>query len=830
MKLKRPLLYSLISLATIAIVGIVLATWLLVDLPTMDALSQGPRVPSIRIVDRHGRLLYEVIAEESGRHTIVTLEMISEPLINATIATEDSSFYKNPGVDPRGIVRALWINLRGGETLAGGSTITQQVARNLMLEAGERQQRTLRRKLRESLLAWRLAHELSKDEILALYLNHMYFGALAYGVEAAAQTYFGKPASRLDLAESALIAGLLQAPSLYNPLSNPKEAKARQVVVLDLMEKQGLVTTEEKELAVREKLVFAATPYPIEAPHFVVMVREQLEQLVSTETLYRGGGLTVRTTLDLDWQHHAERIIARQLERLNQPAIDSQGRRVRNAALAALDPHSGEILSIVGSPGYFDPTIDGAIDMARAPRQPGSALKPLVYATAIDPKGDDPWTAATMILDVHTAFVTHEGQAYAPVNFDLQEHGPVTLRQALGSSLNIPAVQALDTFGLEALFALAADLGITTFRDPDRYDLSLALGGGEVRLLELVAAYGAFANGGYQVSPTAILEIQDAQGHVLYTRESPEHNQVLDPRVVWLITDILADDDARSLGFGANSVLQIDRPAAVKTGTTTDYRDNWTIGYTPELVVGVWVGNADNQAMLGVTGLSGAGPIWHQFMRTLLVGEPQTNFKRPKGIVQVEVCALSGLLPSDACTYTRDEWFIQGTEPTQRDDVFREVVVDLESGCAATASTPQERRAERLVLDLPVKAHPWARTHGITLLTDLNCEQEAVVRMEGSRPDILRLVAPDGSSVFQLSAAQPRDAQRLRFEAVGSGEMLEVTLWVDGEAIATFREPPYLAWWPLRVGTHRAWAEGVSETGRTVVSETIQFEVLAAED
>jgi penicillin-binding protein 1C len=823
---RRRIVYLLFSItALLAILAVMVLDWLFSDLPSLETLNEPLTTPSISITDRHRRRLYDVIADEGGRHTVVSLEVIPLNLQNATIAVEDSNFYNNPGVELRGILRALWINLRGGETLAGGSTITQQVARNLLLEAGERYQRTLRRKLRESLLAWRLTRNFHKDEILALYLNHMYYGAMTYGVEAAAQTYFGKSVAELDLAECTLLAGLPQAPSLYNPLTDPQAAKERQLIVLDLMEKQGMITHQEKTLASRERLVFVSSPYPVEAPHFVMMVRDQIDQILPPEALFTGGGLIVRTTLDLDWQHSAERIITRQLETLNEPTASGYGHRVGNTALVALDPHTGEIMALVGSPDYFEPAIDGAINMALAPRQPGSAIKPLIYAAAMDPALPEPWTVATMILDVHSAFVTHDGQAYAPVNFDRMEHGPVLLRNALGSSLNIPAVRTLDEIGMNAVFDLAADLGISTFGDPDRYDLSLALGGGEVRLVELVSSYASFANGGHRLTPSMILEISNSHGDILYVPDPPNHLQVLDPRLAWLISDILSDNNARMLGFGVNSALRIDRPAAVKTGTTTDFRDNWTIGYTPTIVVGVWVGNADNQPMFDVTGLSGAAPIWHQFIRTALAGEPEVPFERPDGLSQMEVCALSGQLPTDFCHYRITEWFMLGTEPTQFDTLHRNLIIDVDTGCLADDATPESREVRMTVLDLPPEAYPWARAQGLTLITDVACEGD--VMDEAGEPDDvpLRLIAPDPSTIYNISPITPIDAQQIRLEAVGEAEFREVELWVDDEIVATLSNPPYQTWWSLSVGVHWASAVGITESGETVTSERIMFEV-----
>jgi len=816
--------------AFILVCAVLVVIWLIYDLPTLDRLSRAPQLPSIRITDRYGRLLYDLIADEGGRHTLVSIEDIPVELINATVATEDSTFYQNPGVDLRGILRALWINFQGGETLSGGSTITQQVARTLLLESGEREQRTLRRKLRESILAWQLARHLSKDDILTLYLNHMYFGAMSYGVEAAAQTYFGKSVTELDLAESALLAGLPQSPAHYNPLTDLEKAKERQQVVLELMEKQGYISAEERALASREKLVFVASPYPIEAPHFVLMIRDELGEWVADEALYQAGGLTVRTTLDLDWQHHAERIIQSQLNALNQADVDSPGAGIGNAALVALDPQTGEILAMIGSPDYFDPTTYGAINMALSPRQPGSAFKPLVYASAMDPEGERPLTAATMILDVYTAFVTHDGYAYAPVNFDHQEHGPVSLRQALGSSLNIPAVRVLDEVGLEPVIELARQLGITTFGDLNHYDLSLALGGGEVRLLELTAAYAAFANAGQFVSPVAILSIEDSQGRSYYTPSPVEARQVVDPRVSWLITDILSDDDARAIGFGHNSVLQIGRPAAVKTGTTTDFRDNWTIGFLPDLAVGVWVGNADNKPMFNVTGLSGAAPIWHQFMRTVTSGVAEDVFVQPEGLIRQEICTLSGLLPSEACTYRSFEWFIRGTEPTMQDNLYHNVMLDRQSMCLADEVTPVDQTVERVVLDLPQEAYIWAASENLLLLKDTRCAQTSSDLGTEDSTGRLLVLSPDANTVYRLSPSQPMESQRIQIEVGSDLELLLVDLWMDGIQLTSFEEPPYRIWWPLEVGEHELWAEGLTQEGETIRSEKIRFDVEPAEE
>jgi len=815
--LKKILLASLALAAALAAGA---AAWLLPGLPAVDALRDRLAAPSMRITDRNGRALYDVLPGGEGRQTNLPLEKIPLALRQATVATEDRTFFTNPGVDAAGIARAVWINLRGGETLAGGSTITQQLVRILLLDEKERGQRTMRRKLREGILAWQLTRRYSKDEILALYLNQSYYGGMAYGVEAAARTYFGKAASQLDLAECALLAGLPQAPALYNPFTDMESAHRRQAVVLGLMEKEGYLSAEQRFLAENEPLVLARDPYPLEAPHFVLWVRGLVDELVTAEEAQAAGGLVVRTTLDLDAQHKAEQAVASQLARL-----EFKEHNVHGAAVVALDPASGEILAMVGSPDYFDETYSGAVNMALTPRQPGSALKPFIYASSFDPARAEPWTPATMLLDVTTHFTTHEGRAYTPINYDGLEHGPVLAREALASSLNVPAVIVLDHIGIPELFRMLRSLGVDTPGEPEQYDLSIALGGGEVRLLNLTAAYGAFASGGYRVQPYAINEISAASGEVLYRAARPNAERVIDARVTWLISDILSDDAARSTGFARNSVLVLDRPAAVKTGTTTNFHDNWTVGYTPNLVVGVWAGNPTHEAMRDVTGLTGAAPIWHQVMRSLLAGIPEKTFDRPDGLEPVEVCALSGLLPTAACPYRRSEWFIRGTAPVETDTFYRAVEVDVETGFMTGADTPEERRAARVALDLPPQAVPWARARGLLLVEDLVPAGNDADQAQASAAAVLRLLSPADGSVFHLAPGLPPDVQRLRVAAAVPGGIKNVTLWVDGSPVASPSSAPYEGWWEIRTGRHTAWATATGPNGEEFTTAHAGFEV-----
>ncbi|MBN1976036.1 MAG: PBP1A family penicillin-binding protein [Anaerolineae bacterium] len=842
----------------LALVMFGLVNWLTVDLPSPDWLYEHAAAPSTRIYDRNGRLLYEILDPHGGAHTPVPLDGIPRACIDATIATEDASFYSNPGVDGWAIARAVWINLQGGEILSGGSTITQQLARNLLLSPEERTQVTLERKLRESILAWRIARTYGKDEILTLYLNETYYGNLAYGLEAAAKTYFAKSAAELDLAECALLAGLPQSPAPYNPLENPQAAQERQQVVLGLMVKHGYITQEEADRAAGEDLQFASVAFPIEAPHFVMLVRGQLEREFGLEALYTQG-LQVYTTLDLDAQHAAERIVRRRLAQLADTRPGAPPRNVNDAAVVALDPHTGEVLAMVGSPDYFDPKIDGAVNVAVATRQPGSSIKPITYAAAFDPTRPQPLTAATMMVDVRTVFITREGDPYVPHNYDREWHGPVLLRQALASSYNLVAVKVLDHVGIDAMAAQARAMGITTFDDvgsedsSDRFGLALTLGGGEVRLLELTGAYGAFANGGYRVEPVLITRVEDSSGQVLKVWETSPGERVMDERVAYLISDILSDDFARISTFGEWSALNLTRPAAVKTGTTTDWRDNWTVGYTPDLVVGVWAGNANNEPMEHVSGVTGAAPMWHDVMEELHKGRPVREFVEPEGMVRVTVCADSGLLPQERleigdsrsgrqparCAHTITELFIAGTEPTRVDDWHWTYTLDARNGLLAGGACPAEATVQARYTLYPAEAQDWVGWQGIPQPPQAysplcpGSGETGDWRLEiGERPisglQSLVLTSPDPGGCYRLSPEIPAASQQL-FVAVRPAEgvaLRQVTLYVDGHALATLAGPPYQARWQMTPGTHTFWAVGEDVWGNRVESERVVIEVV----
>jgi 1A family penicillin-binding protein len=825
--------WVLLVVVVVALVGWGGFVWLLGDLPAVEELPERFVMPSVRVVDVHGRVLYDLVDNQYGRQLSLPLEDIPLVLQQATIATEDRNYYSNPGVDFWGIIRAFWINLRGREVLAGGSTITQQVARTLLLSDEERGERTVRRKLRESWLAWQVARTFSKDEILAVYLNQMYYGGWAYGVEAAAQTYFGKSATQLTLAESALLAGLPQAPALYNPFLYPEAAKARQEVVLGLMLQEGFITAEAHEQAVREVLQYTAVPYPIHAPHFVFMVQQQLDQLYTPEELYASGGLVVRTTLDLTWQEEADTAVRQQLERLNNPRDNRPSHQADTAALVALDPQTGAVRALVGSPDFFNDRIAGSINMAIQPRQPGSALKPLIYAVGLEPGHTPQFTPATLFYDVRTVFTTSKGESYVPVNFSRTENGPVLLRTALAASLNIPAVSALDQLGVDHTLSRLADFGVAPPGLPEDYDLSFALGGGEVTLFDLTRAYATLATGGWRIEPYLVEQVETMAGEVLYARSEDEYTavRVLDPRTAWLISDMLSDDNARQLSFGRDSLLNIGRPAAVKTGTTNDFRDNWTVGYTPHLVVGVWVGNADQSPMRNATGLTGAAPIWHQFMRRVSdrARLPATPFAQPPGLVQREICRLSGLLPTPACPYTSPEWFIEGTEPTTPDTLWQAVTLDKLTGRLATPATPPNERESRLVLAVPAFAQPWARQAGYLLWQDVQTGVGTGGAMANSNAteaeSPIRLVTPATGAVYQLSPQLPAVHQRIRLEAVGEVPFTAVTFYVNGTPLGTTESRPYEIWWQLALGRHEFTAVGLSADGTAYTSPVVTVTV-----
>lgn len=796
-----------------------ISAWVLYDLPSIDSIDAGMALPSTRIYDRHGRLLYEILPTEQGRNNNLTFEDMPRHCINAVVATEDANYYSHPGVDPVGIIRALWINVQGGDIIAGGSTITQQTARILLLDPQQQAERTLRRKLREMVLALQLQSRYSKEDVLTLYLNQVYFGNLAYGLDGAARAYFQKPAQDLSLAECALLAGVVQNAIINDPLTNFDNAKERQAIALDLMVQKGYITTSEATSAKQDELQFASVSFPIDAPHFVMEVWRILERDYPNQL--HAGGLEVVTTVDRDWTAHAQDIVQKQLYALNNPDDDSLPSNANNAAVVAIDPITGEVLTMLGSPDFFDEEIDGAVNAAMAYRQPGSTLKPFTFAEAMNPAYPNPYTAGTMILDVTTPFITNKLESYTPANYGLFEHGPVPVREALASSYNIPAVVALEHIGVQRFVQFVSDLGLENLADNTKVDLSITLGGGEVRLIDLVEAYSAFANTGYDIEPQYILKITDAEQQVIFEYDAPPlARRVIDEKIAYIITDILSDNNARIPSFGDNSPLNVGFPAAAKTGTTTDFRDNWVIGYTPDLVVGVWVGNANNTAMMDITGVSGAGPIYNLFLRTVKRGEPTPDFVEPDGLNHVEVCRLSGMLPNEHCSHRVNEIFIPGTEPTEFDTFYQMFTIDIETGLVANENTSPENIAEQVFLVLPQEARDWSIRNGI---------RQPPIDAPVLAPDAnkgIRLLSPDPYTIYEISDVTPIDTQRLRFTVGTPPETSEVLFMLNGNPVGKAYESPWEMWWTLELGEHELVAVATLADGTSQESVAVPFSVV----
>lgn len=624
------------------------------------------------LYDRNGTLLAEFFPE--GRRTWVSLSAVSPDLIHATVATEDASFYSNGGIDLRRIVGAVLQNSGAQGVVSGASTITMQLARNLFLGPDQRYDKSFDRKIQEAGIAQELTGLYTKDEILEMYLNLLNYGSFTYGPEVAAQVYFGKSAADLTLPEAALLAGIPQRPADLDPFTNLAGAKQRQRVVLDLMVRHGYLTADQADAASATPLALnTAAPAgdPVNrAPHFAQYVLDTLGTRLGQDYVRRGG-LRIVTTLDLNLQARAQQVVTEQVAAL-QPQYD-----LNNAALVALKPGTAEILAMVGSADFHNDAIAGQVNVATSRRQPGSALKPLLYATALD---DNLVSPATVLWDLPVQYPQPNGDVYQPHNYDGRFHGPVTVRTALANSYNVPAVKLLAAYGVAPMVDRLRRFGISTLdQDNTWYGLSLALGGSEVTLLDLTTAYHAFANKGHYLHAQSVRTLVDGQGQAAATDLAPGGTPVVSPAAAFMVSDILSDNAARIPMFGAESPLVLSQPAAVKTGTTNDLRDNWTVGYTRFLVAGVWTGNSDGHPMRGATGISGAAPIWHAFMEAVLAdpalltaldvpvgesaGSAAWQFQPPPGMQQIDQCPPSLTCRSGGEYFTQSWLQHMGGEP-----------------------------------------------------------------------------------------------------------------------------------------------------------------------
>ena len=772
----RGLIITMFVLVAVLLLGAAYAIYtyysIASTLPGVDDLREHTsQFETTRIFDRNGRLLYELNDPNAGRRTYVRLEKISPYLVAATLATEDQNFYSHPGFDPTAIIRAFIQNTSEGGIVSGASTITQQLARMLLLSPEERNEQSYMRKVREAMLAAEVTRRYSKDEILELYLNEAYYGNLAYGIEAAAETYFNTTADQLTFSQAAFLAGLPQSPAIYDIHTNREDtlSRMRQVLVLmfQVSEEDGCIyvsnspervcVTAPEAVAASQEIEAYSFPRPdISAtyPHWVQYIREQLEQQFGAQAIYRSG-YSVITTLDSELQETAQTLVTQQ-------AANLAAQNVKNGALVSIRPSTGEILAMVGSPNFYDDVNAGQINMSTsATRQPGSSIKPITYVAAFE-KG---WTPSTMIWDVPIELPpsgdpNDPREPYKPNNYDGKYHGAVTVRTALANSYNIPAVRTLDFVGIyddpdtpqkEGMIAMAERLGITTLTRDD-YGLSLTLGGGEVSLLDMTSAFSVFANNGKRIPPVSILEIKDFEGTQVYKYEPKEGEQVIRPEHAFLISSILSDNQARAPMFGTNSVLNLPFPAAAKTGTSNDFRDNWTLGYTPDLVTGVWFGNADYSPMINTSGLSGAAPVWSQFMQYAvprLTGGAVTPFIRPGGIMDRVVCQISGTDPSNECPSQYAEIFASDQPPAPAgQDLWRKMELDTWTGFPASDACGSDFRDNRLVINTDDEwaikwlttredGENWAENHGWTRPFSFNMEKPCSPDMPRPKLDIL---------------------------------------------------------------------------------------------
>jgi len=743
-------------------------------LPLPDSAFHSANRDSTLILDRNETLLYELRHPDAGSQIAIPLAQTPNSCVDGLIAIEDRTFFRHPGVSARGVVRAAWQNLTAGRIVSGGSTLTQQLVSTLRGSKSH----TLFGKFTEAFLALKLEQKWSKSQILERYLNSAYFGHRAYGMEAAAKTYFGKSAAELSVAECALLAGLPQSPSRLDPFTHFPQAKERQKLVLAAMQETGVLSVQEANDAFAEPLTLAEDRTDIRAPHFVMQLLDTHPEIADAPS--------VRTTLNITLQQEVERIVDRRLK-------DLAEKNVTSAAVVVLDAHTGDILSMVGSADYFDAEHDGAVNVTLAARQPGSALKPFTYALALTQGA----TAATTVADTEVQFQTQEGTPYTPRNYDYREHGLVRYREALANSYNIAAVRVAERVGIAALLGFLRNAGITTLtRSPEFYGLALTLGSGEVKLLELTQAYGIFPRGGFTL-PIRMLADEPVQSG----------KSVLDPKVAWLITDILSDDSARLPEFGDEGPLNFDRPVAAKTGTTRNSRDNWTLGFTPDRIVGVWVGNADNSPMHDTSGVTGAGPIFHDVMEAAMQNLPPKEFFKPEGIIEKNVCALSGLLPSPLCPHTIQEHFIVGTEPTTQDEIYRLFPIDRRNSLLANKSCDQTFVGQKAFAVFPKEVEKWARENGwptpptreSPLCTRLSPIPDTPIPHPSSWIEIL---SPRDGASYALDPLIPDSSELIPLSAHASVEIRTIDWFVDGKKLGAAKAPDFLLKWKPTLGSH----------------------------
>jgi 1A family penicillin-binding protein len=778
------------------------------NLPSPDKVIRREGFSS-KILDRNGNSLYDIFIDE--KRTPVDLDDLPQYLKDATISIEDQNFYNHQGFDIFGMVRGLSRAFTRGRA-QGGSTLTQQLVKNVLLTS----ERSVFRKIKEFILAVQIERKYEKDEILQMYLNEAPYGGTAWGVGAAAETYFGKSVKDLNLVESAILAGMPQRPSVYSPYSSTPDAYiARTEQVLRRMKEDGKISEEVEKEAVSQlkDFPFQEKGSSFKAPHFVQYVEKLLIERYG-ESVLETGGLRVTTSLDLALQEEAQKIVAEEIEKVSESA------KIGNGAAVVINPQTGEILAMVGSKDFNAEDYDGQYNVATALRQPGSSIKPFTYVTAFK-KG---YTPATVLMDVPTEFPGGEGQPpYKPVNYDGKFRGPIQIRYALANSVNIPAVKMLAIVGIKDVLETAYDMGITTLEPNkntlDRVGLSLTLGGGEVRLLEITSAYSPFMNTGFRVEPTAILKVEDGSGKALEEVHPEKGRRVLTPEQAFLIFDILSDNAARTPVFGPNSLLNVPgQKVAVKTGTTNERKDNWTIGGNPEIVVGVWVGNNDNSSMTNVaSGVTGASPIWRKVLVKALEGKSGAAIEQPGGIVTAAVDAVSGYAAHDGYP-SRDEKFVDGTQPGV-DTVHLKLKVCKNDGKLATPSDIAGGNYDEKEFFVFKEEDPTAKSGGENLW------QKGILEWIATQNDSRYNPPTDycgTANPLNVEFVNPKDKQSnlannftMEVKALSTSNIKEVEFYVDGTRIVTLTGQPYKQDIHLENGVHKLRAKAYDDKGNS---------------
>lgn len=776
------------------------------DLPNPNRLIDRKTELSTKFFDRNGVPLYEIFAEEN--RTLVTLPQVSENIIHATLSAEDADFYLHNGFSFTGMLRAVKNTLTGAG-LQGGSTLTQQVVKNSLLT----QERTLSRKIKEFILSLQVENNFSKETIIQMYLNETPYGGQNYGIYAAAKTFFDKHPSELTIAESAYLAGLPQRPSYYSYFGqNPDAGIERKNYVLYLMNVRGwtqadgkryFLSNEEYEKAKNEELNFQTSSLPFKAPHFVFYAKQFLANIFGDE-LVEQGGLQVTTTLDSGFQDKAEEIVLDEVTKAKYLGVG-------NGGAVVLQPTTGQVLAMVGSKGYFlksepDGCISGItgaksctfepnVNVTLSTRQPGSTIKPLTYSLMLS----QGYTAAYPFLDVATKFPGATlDKPYEPVNYDGKFRGPMSLRKSLGNSINISAVKSLQIVGVDNLINLAEKLGIKTFTDRSRFGLSLTLGGGETKLLEMTNAFATFANKGVHIDPNPILEVKDPKGNILY-KANAQGEKVMGEDVAFLVSDILADDGARSEVFGAGSLLNIPKQqVAVKTGTTDDKRDNYALGYTPSVTIGVWVGNNNNDKMNPIlaSGITGATPIWRKLMMEFLKDKPAEKFVPPENVKKMVVDKLTGMLPFED-EDTREEWFVKGTEPSAKSPWYQKLEIckvdnKLASNACKDAGKTKVKTFIKMYAELPI----WQADVDKWVQENYGDEEKYFPPTTQSRLEFDGDKVKDSDTVYvDFSNLKDGDTIPLSFrlgvEVSASNDIDAVRIYKNGEQVTKDSSYPY---------------------------------------